>query len=637
MSKIVGIDLGTTNSLVAMVDSGIPFVIADTEGQRLTPSVVHFPEGSDEPIVGHKANRVRVVKPAETVYSVKRFMGRRGSDIAREEMLVTYPVKGEGAGPVTMDIHGRAFTPEEISAEVLKKLKRDAETALSEEVTRAVITVPAYFNDAQRNATKKAGELAGFTVERIINEPTAAALAYGLDKLKERSKIAVYDLGGGTFDLSILELNEGVFQVLSTNGDTRLGGDDLDKRVIDFLVTQIKEAGGPEATKDLAMMSKIREVAEQTKIKLSTETEVEVSLPFLTKDFSFRYKLTRNELEHLTKDILLRTRPHCLRAMADAKVEAKDLDQVILVGGQTRMPLVRKMVTEIFGCAEFEETRGSIRLGTEYHRPEGPLLNTSQNPDEAVALGAAIQAEILSGGFKNVLLLDVTPLSLGIETFGGLMNVIIHRNSTIPIKAGEMFTTAVDNQKNMLIHVLQGERERAKDNWSLGKFTIDFESAPKGVPRIGVQFEIDANGILHVLARDVKTGKQTVVEIKSAVDVDDTAVQQMVEESVEHAFEDLATRRWIEAALRAREAATATRKGLSECETELEEAYKLQVETALRAVEAALATESTETGSGDIRMLQAASATLDETTKPLAELMMDKAMEAMLRKRGLIQ
>ncbi|EEF57970.1 molecular chaperone DnaK [Pedosphaera parvula] len=637
MSKIVGIDLGTTNSLVATVDTGIPLVIADAEGQRLTPSVVHFPGADTEPIVGHKANRVRVLKPTETVYSVKRFMGRRGSDIAREEMLVTYPVRGEGAGPVTIDIHGRAFTPEEISAEVLKKLKRDAEASFGEPVTRAVITVPAYFNDAQRNATKKAGELAGFTVERIINEPTAAALAYGLDKLKERAKVAVYDLGGGTFDLSILELNNGVFQVLATNGNTRLGGDDLDKRLIDFLVEKIKAAGGPDASNDLPMLSRIREVAEQTKIKLSTETKVEIALPFLTPGFSFSYWLTRSELEHLTKDIILKTRMHCLRAVADAKVEAKDLDQVILVGGQTRMPLVRQMVTEIFECAEFEETRGSVRLGTEYHRAAGPMLNTSQNPDEAVALGAAIQAEILSGGFRNVLLLDVTPLSLGIETFGGLMNVIIHRNSTIPVKAGEMFTTAVDNQKNMLIHVLQGERERAKDNWSLGKFTIDFESAPKGVPRIGVQFEIDADGILHVLARDTKTGKQTVVEIKSAVDVEDTEVQRMVEESVDHAFEDLAARRWIEASLKARQTIEATRKGLNECATELDAEYKAQLEEALKKVETALESENATTGSGDTKALQQANAELDEVTKPLAELMMDKAVEALLVKRGLIQ
>ncbi|MBW8864959.1 MAG: Hsp70 family protein [Verrucomicrobia bacterium] len=610
MSKIVGIDLGTTNSLVATVDSGIPLVIADAKGRRLTPSVVHFPSATAEPMVGDEANRVRLVKPAETVYSVKRFMGRRGADVTSEEMLVTYPVKNDG-GAVALPIHGKNFSPEEISAEVLKKLKRDAEDYFGEPVTRAVITVPAYFNDAQRNATKRAGELAGFTVERIVNEPTAAVLAYGLDKLKEKSKIAVYDLGGGTFDLSILELNEGVFQVKSTNGNTRLGGDDLDKRLVDFLAEKIKAAGMSDFP--ATVFSRIREAAELAKIKLSTETETEIALPFLTAEFSFSYKLTRAELENLTRDIIGRTRQHCLRALADAKLEAKDLDQVILVGGQTRMPLVRKFVSELFGCAEFEETRGSLRLGVDYHKAAGPQLNTSQNPDEAVALGAAIQAEILSGGFKNVLLLDVTPLSLGIETFGGLMNVLIPRNTTIPVKAGELFTTAMDNQRSMLIHVLQGERERAKDNWSLGKFTLEFEAAPRGVPRVGVQFEIDANGILHVLARDTRTGKEKIVEMKSAVAVDDAAVQQMVEESVEHAFEDLAARRWIEAKLKANETLTATKSALARCADEIEKDYVAQVTAAAQDVELALATEKSGSA-GDLKRLQSGRLTIQIST-----------------------
>jgi molecular chaperone DnaK len=630
-TQIVGIDLGTTNSLVAAVDSGIPYVIADAEGQRLTPSVVHFPaEGA--PLVGRPAARLRVLHPAETVYSIKRFMGRRGAEIPREEMLVTYPVRGEGAGPVTVEIHGRRYTPEEISSEILKKLKAAAEAALGKSVTRAVITVPAYFNDAQRNATKQAGEMAGFTVERIINEPTAAALACGLGNSIERLKIAVYDLGGGTFDLSILEVNAGVFQVLSTNGNTRLGGDDLDKRLVDFIVQKIKAAGGPDASGDLPMLARIRETAEAVKIRLSTEDSVEIALPFLAADFHFHHTLTRVALEDLTRDIIARTREHCLRSLADAKLQPADLDQVILVGGQTRMPMVRRMVTEIFGCVEFAETRGDVRLGAEYHRAAGPILNTSQNPDEAVALGAAIQGGILSGGFKNMLLLDVTPLSLGLETFGGLMNVIIPRNSTIPVKAGELFTTAVDYQSSMLIHVLQGERERARDNWSLGKFVLEFERAAKGVARVGVQFEIDANGILHVLARDTKSGRQTIVKMKSAVDVADAQVQKMVEESVEHAFDDLAARRWIEAKLRADETVAATRKALAECADEIDPAYRTSIETALKAAADLAALEQ-----GDPAALKNAVAALDETTTPLAELLMDKAMDAVLRQRGIIK
>jgi molecular chaperone DnaK len=645
MSKIVGIDLGTTNSLVATVDAGIPLVIADHEGRRLTPSVVHFSALGDHPAVGSPANRMRVIHPQATVYSVKRFMGRRGTEVTEEEKRVSYLLNTSDAGSVKIEIAGRSYTPEEVSSEVLKKLKHDAENYFGDPVNRAVITVPAYFNDAQRNATKKAGELAGFSVERILNEPTAAALAYGLNRLRERSKIAVYDLGGGTFDLSILELQEGVFQVLSTNGNTQLGGDDLDRKMVDFLLEKIHTAGGPHLAgpppsgegPERSILSRIREAAEEAKIKLSSETEVEIALPFLTPEFSFRYILSREELERLTRDIIARTKVHCLRSLADARLEPTDLDQVLLVGGQTRMPLVRRLVHEWFQCADFEETRGSLRLGAEFHRTEGPQLNTSQNPDEAVALGAAIQAEILSGGFKQVLLLDVTPLSLGLETFGGLMNVIIPRNSTIPVKAGEAFTTAVDNQRSMLIRVLQGERERARDNWTLGQFTLEFESAPRGVPRVGVQFEIDANGILHVLARDIKTGKEKIVEMQSAVDVDDTAVQKMVEESVEHAFDDLAARRWIEARLKAGELIAATRKGLADCAADLDADYRTQVETALAQVEKMAGRQSPDTQPGNLKELQAACASLDEITKPMAELLMDRAMEALLRTRGLIQ
>jgi molecular chaperone DnaK len=411
VSRIVGIDLGTTNSLVAAVDAGIPYVIAGADGQRLTPSVVSFTRDGGV-IVGRAAQRLRALEPERTVYSVKRFIGRRANEIAQDELAVAY--KLDAAGRVVLP--ERAVAPEEVSAEVLKKVRADAEAALGETISRAVITVPAYFNDAQRNATKRAGELAGLTVERIINEPTAAALAYGLDKLSERSRIAVYDLGGGTFDLSILELREGIFQVLSTNGNTRLGGDDLDARIVEFLGRKIGEAGGPKIAEDLGILARVREAAEAAKIRLSSEMETEIALPFLARDFSFSYALPREELESLTIDLVQRTRAHCIRSLSDAKLEAKDLDQVILVGGQTRMPLVRRLVKEWFGCVDFEAVTGGLRIGTDYHRAAGPMLNTSQNPDEAVALGAAIQGEILSGGFKNMLLLDVTPLSLGLET-----------------------------------------------------------------------------------------------------------------------------------------------------------------------------------------------------------------------------
>ncbi len=635
MSKIVGIDLGTTNSAVATVDSGIPFLIPDPDGQRLTPSVVHVPGSGAMPVVGRAASRVRVVQPQSTVYSVKRFMGRRGSELGEEDLRVHYPI---AAAPdsVRMRLPDRDWTPEEISAEILKKLRHDAELHLGELVSRAVITVPAYFNDAQRAATKRAGELAGLSVERIVNEPTAAALAYGLDRLSEKSKIAVYDLGGGTFDLSILELNDGVFQVLSTHGDTRLGGDDLDVRIVDWLVEQVRAQTGQDPRTDLGLMAKLREAGEDAKIKLSTLTEVEIVLPFLIQVHSVACRLTRTQLEEMTRDIIERTRPLCLRSLADAHLKAEELDQVILVGGQTRMPFVREFVRELFHCADFEAVRGSIRVGSEYHEAVGPMLNTSQNPDEAVALGAAIQAEILSGGFKNILLLDVTPLSLGLETFGGLMNVIIPRNSTIPTKAGEVFTTAVDNQTSMLIHVLQGERERARDNWSLGRFTLPFERAPKGVARVGVQFEIDANGILQVLARDLKTGNQQIVPMNSAVNVNDADVQRMVEESVDQAFTDLKSRRWIESRIRARETVTLARQGIKECEAELSAEQITELEGIIQEVEAALATEQPENEIGDLDRLKLAMASLDTATQPLAELLMDRAMDAMLRKRGLI-
>src|SRR3972149_5012600 len=465
MSRIIGIDLGTTNSVVSVIEGGVPVVIPDADGQRLTPSVVAFTGEGEAPIVGHAANRQRILNPKRTIYSVKRLMGRRGGEIKEEDMFVSYPLAGRGEEPLRITVDSRVYLPEEISAFVLKKLKVDAEQYLGEPVGRAVITVPAYFNDAQRNATKKAGEIAGLKVERIINEPTAASLAYGVDK-KLNATIGVYDLGGGTFDISILHINKGVFQVLSTCGNTRLGGDDIDRRLIDFLLSHIAAGGGGDQSGNLMVLSRIREEAEKAKCALSFQEEVEISIPFLTSSFSFKFKLTRKEFEELVRDIIDRTRKPCLQAMMDAKLTRDDIDEVILVGGSTRIPLVQQLVEEIFG-----------------KKP-----NRSINPDEAVALGAAIQANVMSGLISNLLLLDVTPLSLGIETYGGFMNVIIPRNTTIPTRAGELFTTAVDDQSAVTIQVLQGERQMASDNWSLGTFALeDITPAPAGVPRIGVQ------------------------------------------------------------------------------------------------------------------------------------------------------
>ncbi|MEO1863725.1 MAG: molecular chaperone DnaK, partial [Verrucomicrobiia bacterium] len=571
MGKIIGIDLGTTNSLVAIVESGIPLVLADGQGRRLTPSVVRV-SAAGEPVVGWEAKRGRVAHPETTVTSIKRFMGRRGDEVDSIVAASAYAIRAEGSGPVAVPLHGRDWSPEELSAEILKALRTIAAEGMIDRPEAAVITVPAYFNDAQRNATRNAGELAGLRVERIINEPTAAALAYGLGSLKEQSKVAVYDFGGGTFDLSILELNEGVFQVLATCGNTRLGGDDIDRVLIEHLAEQIGQAGGPSAATDPAIWARLAEAAEEAKARLSTENEVAIALPFLAPEFSFEYTLTREQLERLAKPVVARSREYCLKALADAGLASGDLDQVILVGGQTRMPLVREFASGVFGCGG-----------------GGPELNTSQNPDEAIALGAAIQAGILSGDFSGMLLLDVTPLSLGIETFGGLMNVIIPRNTTIPVKRGEAFTTVADYQKEVLIHVLQGEREKAADNWSLGRFTLEFEPQPKGVAKVGVQFEIDADGILHVLARDIKTGNEKLVEMASAVEVDDAEVQQMIEESVEHAFDDIEERRWIEAKLRAEQTAAATRKGLESLGGELVDDQRGAIESALAAVESLLA------------------------------------------------
>ena len=591
MSDIVGIDLGTTNSLIGVMDAGFPVLLADENGERLTPSVVHISK-KGEPFVGNPAARMRAVEPRSTVYSVKRLIGLRGDDFAREDVDLAYEVIRQKGKPLRIRVDQREYAPEEISAFILQKLKRDAERALGRAVSHAVITVPAYFNDAERNATTRAGELAGFVVERIVNEPTAAALAYGLDKLKSKAKIAVYDLGGGTFDLSILELNNGVFEVLATNGNTRLGGDDIDRAITSdprFQIADLK----PE------QKGRLLEEVVNAKHRLSTEEQVSIDIPFFKGSESLHVDLAREHLEKIARPIVERTRVYCLRALADAKVKLDALDEVILVGGVTRMPVVRKFVAELFG-----------------REP-----SVSQNPDEAVAIGATIQAGILSGAIRDVVLLDITPLSLGIETFGGLMNVIIPRNSTVPTKAGEMFTTAVSNQRSMSIKVLQGEREMARDNWKLGEFEIEFEAAPKGVPRVGVQFEIDANGILHVLARDTKTGKEKVVELKSAVDVSGEAVETMLTESLEHAFEDVSERVWTETTLKADEMMAAVDLALQIVGGKIDILQKKKIlqlaDEVRRGIE-----------SHQANQLKEAIETLDAATQDLAALVVESAMAA---------
>jgi len=589
MNDIVGIDLGTTNSLIGMMDAGFPVLIADANGERLIPSVVYI-SGDGETLVGSAAARMRVLEPASTIYSVKRFIGLRGEDVVTKELDVSYELVRRKGRPLHIRVGNNQYVPEEISALVLGKLKADAEKALGRQVARAVITVPAYFNDAQRNATKRAGELAGFTVERIINEPTAAALAYGLDKLKTKSKIAVYDLGGGTFDMSILELNNGVFEVLATSGNTRLGGDDVDNAIISDRRFRISD-WRPE------QKARLREEIVVAKHRLSTEDEVVIEIPFFDEDRNFSATVTRSELEKIARPIIERTRVHCLRALADAKLTLSDLDEVILVGGVTRMPLVRRFTAEIFG-----------------REP-----NVSQNPDEAVAIGATIQAGILSGEVRDIVLLDVTPLSLGIETFGGLMNVIIPRNSTIPTKAGETFTTAVHNQHTMSIKVLQGEREMARDNWKLGEFEIEFEPAPKGVPRVGVQFEINENGILRVLARDIRTGREKIVEMKSAVDVSDEAVESMLAESLEHAFDDVSERIWTETKLKSEEMLTSVDSALQIVGDKIETSEKKRIlrlgDEVRKAIEA-----------HQVQKLKEANETLDAGTQHLAALVVEQAM-----------
>jgi len=587
---ILGIDLGTTNSAVGAVESGFPILLADAEGKRITPSAVWFGGEGSAVEVGRKALRRRANEPGRVVTSVKRLMGRRFG----EEAEFCVPMERVADGGIR--VLGR--TPEEVSAEILRELKGIAEFRLGRTAEKAVITVPAYFNDAQRAATKRAGELAGLEVIRIVSEPTAAALAYGLDKLDEHARVAVYDLGGGTFDLSVLEMQDGVFQVLATRGDTRLGGDDLDAAIVRHCVEDFD-------TLDAAAKVRLISEAERAKCALSDRESETFRAPFYDGSRSLEKEITRDDLEKLAKPLISRTLTCCRQALADANTSPADLHAVVLVGGSTRIPAVRQAVAELFG-----------------REPD-----LSQHPDEAVALGATIQAGVLGGTLRKMVLLDVTPLSLGIETFGGLMNVLIPRNTTIPCKAGEMFTNAAAGQASMRVRVLQGEREMARDNWELGCFEVPFEPAPKGQARVGVQFRIDENGILEALARDVTTGRDTVVEIRSAaVNVDDEAVEKMVGESVEYAFEDMAERIFTEAKLKAEELLPAVQQALAVAGDLVSADERAEIEAAAIAVREALA-------AGLPNPLKAAVQRLDKATEAFAAALVEKAMMEALERR----
>lgn len=587
---ILGIDLGTTNSAVGVVDSGFPILLADADGRRITPSAVWI--GKDGAVeVGEKALRRQSLEPERVVTSIKRLMGRRMREIDGDFPLALAP--GPDGNPQVL---GR--TAEEISAEILREMKRLAEWRMGVKIHRAVITVPAYFHDGQRAATKRAGELAGLEVVRILNEPTAAALAYGLDKLGEKARVAVYDLGGGTFDLSILEMRDGIFEVLGTHGDTRLGGDDLNA----ILVARILEKAELSEIGPAAMIRLTNE-AERVKIALSGAGEAVFRVPFFEGGRNLEFPVTRDELDKWAAPWISRTLRLCRQAMADAGIKPHELDAVVLVGGSTRMPAVRQAVAEWFG-----------------REPD-----VSQHPDEAIALGATIQAGVLAGTLRQVILLDVTPLSLGVETFGGLMNVLIPRNMTIPCKAGEMFTNAADGQASMRVRVMQGEREMARDNWELGAFDVSFTPSPKGQARVGVQFKINENGILEVLARDTTTGIDTVVEIGSAaVDVDDAAVEAMVGESVEHAFTDMAERVFTEAKMKADELLPAVEMVVSQ--GLVLENERVEIEAATAAVRSAIA-------GGAANPLKSAVQRLDAATEALAARLVEQAMDDALDRR----
>ncbi|MCB9247493.1 MAG: molecular chaperone DnaK [Ignavibacteriales bacterium] len=577
MGKIIGIDLGTTNSCVAVMEGNDPVVIPNSEGGRTTPSVIGFAKNGER-LIGQPAKRQAVTNPTNTVFSVKRFMGRKYSEVSTEIGEVPYKVIDGDGGSARIKIEDRVYSPPEISAMVLQKMKKTAEDYLGQEVTEAVITVPAYFNDSQRQATKDAGEIAGLKVKRIINEPTAAALAYGLDKKHKEELVAVYDLGGGTFDISILQLGDGVFEVKSTNGDTHLGGDDFDQRLIDYLADEFKKQESIDLRKDPMALQRLKEGAEKAKIELSSTSSTDVNLPFITATQDgpkhLNITLSRSKFEQLVDDLVERTVGPCEQAIKDAGVSASQIDEVILVGGSTRVPKVQELVKKIFG--------------KEPHK--------GVNPDEVVAIGAAIQGGVLSGDVKDVLLLDVTPLSLGIETLGGVMTKLIESNTTIPTKKSEVFSTAADNQPSVEIHILQGERSMANDNRTLGRFHLEgIPPSPRGVPQIEVVFDIDANGIMHVSAKDKATGKEQSIRITSSSGLSEKEIEEMKQKAKEHAAEDKKKKEGVDIKNNADNLVFQTKKQMEELKDKLPADGKAKLEAEITNVEEALKTNNSDT------------------------------------------